>query len=182
MTTDDVEKRMGLLTGALELEELADCDLVIEAVFERMEIKKDVFGKLDAIVKPGAILASNTSYLDVNEIASATKRPEDVIGLHFFSPANVMRLLEIVRGEKTAQGRDRDLDEARQDDRQGRRAGRRVPRLRRQPHARASASARRRRWSWKARCRGTSIACSTISACRWVRSRWATWPASISAG
>jgi 3-hydroxyacyl-CoA dehydrogenase len=101
-TMDDVEKRMGLLTGSLNLEDLADCDLVIEAVFERMDIKKDVFARLDGIVKPGAILASNTSYLDVDEIASATKRPEYVIGLHFFSPANVMRLLEIVRGEKTS--------------------------------------------------------------------------------
>jgi 3-hydroxyacyl-CoA dehydrogenase len=99
---DDVEKRMGLLTGSLKLEDLADCDLVIEAVFERMDIKKEVFARLDAIVKQGAILASNTSYLNVDEIASATKRPEFVIGLHFFSPANVMRLLEIVRGEKTS--------------------------------------------------------------------------------
>jgi 3-hydroxyacyl-CoA dehydrogenase len=101
-TMDDVEKRMGLLTGSLKLDDLADCDLVIEAVFERMDIKKEVFAKLDGIVKQGAILASNTSYLDVDEIASATKRPEFVIGLHFFSPANVMRLLEIVRGEKTS--------------------------------------------------------------------------------
>ncbi|WP_129641883.1 3-hydroxyacyl-CoA dehydrogenase NAD-binding domain-containing protein [Peristeroidobacter agariperforans] len=99
---EDVEKRMGLLTGTLELEKLADCDLVIEAVFENMDVKKDVFGKLDKIVKQGAILASNTSYLNVNEIASATKRPEWVLGLHFFSPANVMRLLEVVRGEKTS--------------------------------------------------------------------------------
>jgi 3-hydroxyacyl-CoA dehydrogenase len=101
-TMDDVEKRMGLLTGSLDLEDLKDCDLVIEAVFERMDIKKDVFARLDGIVKQGAILATNTSYLDVNEIASATRRPEFVIGLHFFSPANVMRLLEIVRGEKTS--------------------------------------------------------------------------------
>jgi len=102
LTQEAVEKRMGLLTPTLELENLADCDLVIEAVFENMEIKKTLFGKLDAIVKQGAILASNTSYLNVNEIATATKRPEDVIGLHFFSPANVMKLLEIVRGDKTA--------------------------------------------------------------------------------
>jgi 3-hydroxyacyl-CoA dehydrogenase len=99
---EDVETRMKLLTGALDLSALADCDLVIEAVFENMDIKKDVFGKLDKIVKQGAILASNTSYLDVNEIASATTRPEWVIGLHFFSPANVMRLLEVVRGAKTS--------------------------------------------------------------------------------
>ncbi len=102
MTQEDVDKRMGLLTGSLELEKLADCDLVIEAVFENMDIKKDVFRKLDGIVKQGAILATNTSYLNVDEIASVTKRPDSVIGLHFFSPANVMRLLEIVRGEKTS--------------------------------------------------------------------------------
>jgi 3-hydroxyacyl-CoA dehydrogenase len=99
---EDVEKRMSLLTGSLSLEQLADCDLIIEAVFENMAVKKDVFGKLDKIAKQGAILASNTSYLDVNEIAAVTRRPESVIGLHFFSPANVMRLLEIVRGEKTS--------------------------------------------------------------------------------
>ncbi|WP_269716115.1 3-hydroxyacyl-CoA dehydrogenase NAD-binding domain-containing protein [Caulobacter sp. NIBR2454] len=98
---EDVETRMGLLTPSMNLEDLADCDLIIEAVFELMEIKKDVFGKLDKIAKPGAILATNTSYLNVDEIAQATSRPESVIGLHFFSPANVMRLLEIVRGEKT---------------------------------------------------------------------------------
>lgn len=101
-TMEDVEKRMGLLTPSMSLEDLADCDLVIEAVYENMDVKKDVFKKLDTIVKQGAILASNTSYLNVDEIASVTKRPEAVIGLHFFSPANVMRLLEIVRGEKTS--------------------------------------------------------------------------------
>ncbi len=101
-TMEDVEKRMGLLTPSMNLEDLADCDLVIEAVYENMDVKKDVFGKLDKIVKQGAILASNTSYLNVDEIAAATSRPESVIGLHFFSPANVMRLLEIVRGEKTS--------------------------------------------------------------------------------
>jgi 3-hydroxyacyl-CoA dehydrogenase len=102
MTQADVDTRMGLLTGTLDLQKLADCDLVIEAVFENMDIKKDIFRKLDAIVKQGAILATNTSYLNVDEIAAVTKRPEFVIGLHFFSPANVMRLLEIVRGEKTS--------------------------------------------------------------------------------
>jgi len=99
---EDVEKRMGLLTGTLELEKLADCDLIIEAVFENMAVKKEVFAKLDKIAKQGAILASNTSYLDINEIASVTQRPEWVLGLHFFSPANVMRLLEVVRGAKTS--------------------------------------------------------------------------------
>ncbi len=102
MTQDDVEKRMKLISGSLELAALKDVDLVIEAVFERMDIKKDVFGKLDAICKPGAILATNTSGLNIDEIASATKRPEAVIGLHFFSPANVMKLLEIVRADHTS--------------------------------------------------------------------------------
>ncbi|KAB7740691.1 3-hydroxyacyl-CoA dehydrogenase [Parvibaculum sedimenti] len=102
LTQDDVEKRMALLTGTLALEDLADSDLVIEAVFENMEIKKDIFGKLDRIVKQGAILATNTSALNIDEIATAVKRPEAVIGLHFFSPANVMRLLEVVRADKTS--------------------------------------------------------------------------------
>ncbi|MFZ1366690.1 3-hydroxyacyl-CoA dehydrogenase NAD-binding domain-containing protein, partial [Sphingorhabdus sp.] len=101
-SSEQVEGMMGLLTPTLSLDDLADCDLVIEAVYESMDVKKDVFGKLDAICKPGAILASNTSYLNVNEIASATNRPQDVLGMHFFSPANVMKLLEVVRGEKTA--------------------------------------------------------------------------------
>ena len=102
LTMEDVEKRMGLLTGSLDMKDLGDADLIIEAVVENMDIKKEVFAKLDAIAKPGAILASNTSYLNVDEIAAATKRPESVIGLHFFSPANVMRLLEVVRGDKTS--------------------------------------------------------------------------------
>jgi 3-hydroxyacyl-CoA dehydrogenase len=98
----EVDKRMDLITGSLKMEDLADCDLIIEAVFERMDIKKDVFAKLDKIAKKGAILATNTSGLDIDEIASATGRPQDVIGLHFFSPANVMRLLEVVRADKTS--------------------------------------------------------------------------------
>ncbi len=102
MSADDVDQRMSLLTGTLSLEDLADVDMVIEAVYENMDLKKEIFGKLDGICKSDAILATNTSYLDVNEIAAQTKRPESVIGLHFFSPANVMRLLEIVRGEKTS--------------------------------------------------------------------------------
>jgi 3-hydroxyacyl-CoA dehydrogenase len=98
---EDVEKRMALISGSLSQDDFAPCDLVIEAVFESMPLKKEIFGNLDRICKPGAILASNTSGLDINEIASATKRPEDVIGMHFFSPANVMKLLENVRGTKT---------------------------------------------------------------------------------
>ena len=101
-TAEQVEQRMGLLTPTLDYAAIGDVDMVIEAVFENMDIKKEVFAKLDAATKPECILASNTSTLDVNAIASVTKRPEKVIGTHFFSPANVMRLLEIVRGEKTS--------------------------------------------------------------------------------
>lgn len=102
LTQAQVEERLALLTGTLTYDDLADADLVIEAVFESMDVKCAVFGKLDEVCKPGAILASNTSTLDLDEIAAITSRPQDVIGLHFFSPANVMRLLEIVRGAKTA--------------------------------------------------------------------------------
>ena len=98
----EVEARMGRITGALDMSALADCDLIIEAVFEDMELKKSIFATLDKIAKPRAILGTNTSGLNIDEIAAQTKRPEDVIGLHFFSPANVMKLLEIVRADKTA--------------------------------------------------------------------------------
>ncbi|MDR3507690.1 MAG: 3-hydroxyacyl-CoA dehydrogenase NAD-binding domain-containing protein, partial [Caulobacteraceae bacterium] len=101
LTAEQVEQRCALITGSLDMDAFARVDLVIEAVFERMDIKKDIFTKLDAICKTGAILATNTSALDINEIASVTKRPESVIGLHFFSPANVMKLLEIVRADHT---------------------------------------------------------------------------------
>ncbi len=99
---DKYEQRMALLSTTLSYDDIKDADLVIEAVFEEMGVKEAVFRKLDEVMKPGAILASNTSTLDVNRIASFTKRPQDVVGLHFFSPANVMKLLEVVRGEKTA--------------------------------------------------------------------------------
>jgi 3-hydroxyacyl-CoA dehydrogenase len=102
LTAADVTTRMGLLNPELNLDALSDCDLVIEAVYENMDIKKDVFRQLDKIAKKSAIIASNTSYLDIDEIASVTGRPEQVLGMHFFSPANVMRLLEVVRGAKTA--------------------------------------------------------------------------------
>lgn len=102
ISSQDVETRMNLITPSTDMTSIANVDLVIEAVFETMEIKRDVFTQLDAIVKPGAILATNTSYLDIDEIAGVTKRPQDVIGLHFFSPANVMPLLEVIRGEKTS--------------------------------------------------------------------------------
>lgn len=102
LKADKLEARMALLSGTLEYESLSGCDLIIEAVFEDMGVKEKVFRELDRVAKPGAILASNTSNLDVNTIASFTKRPESVLGLHFFSPANVMKLLEIVRGDKTS--------------------------------------------------------------------------------
>jgi len=99
---DKYEQRMALLSTTLSYEDLKDADMVVEAVFEEMAIKEKVFKELDRVMKPGAILASNTSTLDMNRIAAFTKRPQDVIGTHFFSPANVMKLLEVVRGEKTA--------------------------------------------------------------------------------
>jgi 3-hydroxyacyl-CoA dehydrogenase len=102
LTKDDVEKRMGLIAGTTDFGAVADADIVIEAVFEEMPIKKEVFAKLDALCKPEAVLATNTSTLNVDEIASATKRPQSVLGMHFFSPANVMRLLEVVRGARTS--------------------------------------------------------------------------------
>lgn len=102
LTPEQLEARIALITPTLGYEDLADVDLVIEAVFESMEIKEQVFGRLDEICKPGAILASNTSALDLDRIAEFTRRPQDVVGLHFFSPANVMRLLEVVRGAATA--------------------------------------------------------------------------------
>ncbi|SFH84677.1 3-hydroxyacyl-CoA dehydrogenase NAD-binding domain-containing protein [Bradyrhizobium sp. Gha] len=99
---DAPAKRMALINGVVGIENVGDADLVIEAVFETMAVKKEVFGKLDQYAKPGAVLASNTSYLNIDEIAKATKRPQDVLGMHFFSPANVMKLCEIVRADKTA--------------------------------------------------------------------------------
>ncbi len=101
LSAAQLEEKLARLTPVLEMEALRDADLIIEAVFERMEVKTALFAKLDAIAKPSAVLASNTSFLDLNEIAAATRHPERVVGLHFFSPANVMKLLEIVRGAQT---------------------------------------------------------------------------------
>lgn len=101
MTEDDVAQRMALLTGTTDHAGLGQADVVIEAIYENLDVKIETFKKIDAVAKQGAILASNTSGLDIDKIAAATARPESVIGLHFFSPANVMRLLEVVRGEKT---------------------------------------------------------------------------------
>lgn len=102
LTQEQLDKRMGLISGTLSYDDIGQADIVIEAVFEDMGVKEAVFNKLDHVMKPGAILASNTSTLDIDKIAAFTKRPQDVIGTHFFSPANVMKLLEIVRGAKTA--------------------------------------------------------------------------------
>ncbi|PWU29881.1 3-hydroxyacyl-CoA dehydrogenase [Pseudomonas sp. RW407] len=102
LTVEAMEKRLGLIQGVLDYAALAEVDLVIEAVFESLDVKRQVFERLDAVCKPGAILASNTSSLDLDAIAAFTRRPQDVVGLHFFSPANVMRLLEVVRGRETS--------------------------------------------------------------------------------
>ena len=102
MTPEQVEAAMAALTPTLDFDALGQCDLIIEAVYENMEVKQEIFTRLDGIAKPGAILASNTSYLNIDEIAACTARPQDVLGMHFFSPANVMKLLEVVRGAKTA--------------------------------------------------------------------------------
>ena len=102
LTQEKFDQRMGLIKGTMSYDDIKNADIVIEAVFEEMGVKEKVFNKLDEVMKPGAILASNTSTLDLNKIAAFTKRPQDVIGTHFFSPANVMKLLEIIRGEKTA--------------------------------------------------------------------------------
>ncbi len=102
LAADEMERRLGRIDGATEFERVAEADIVVEAVFEEMELKKRLFGELDRLAKPSAVLATNTSYLDVNAIAQATQRPQSVVGMHFFSPANVMRLLEVVRGDGTA--------------------------------------------------------------------------------
>ena len=155
---------------------------MIEAVFEEMGVKEKVFKTLDEVMKPGAILASNTSTLDVDKIAAFTKRPQDVVGMHFFSPANVMKLLEVVRGEKTAKDVLATVMARGQEDQEDGGGLRRVRRLHRQPHDRAvlaarpascwTKAARRRRWTRRSR----------SSASRWARSAWATWPATTSAG
>ncbi|HKD48332.1 MAG TPA: 3-hydroxyacyl-CoA dehydrogenase NAD-binding domain-containing protein, partial [Rhizomicrobium sp.] len=102
LSPEQASNRSRLITGSILPTDLSSCDLIIEAVFERMDIKQDVFATLDRVAKPDAILATNTSYLDVNTLAQSTTRPDRVLGMHFFSPANIMKLLEIVRGDKTA--------------------------------------------------------------------------------
>lgn len=103
MSAESLEKRLGLISGTTDINAVAEADLIIEAVFEDIEVKRDVFGKLDRLAKPDTVLATNTSYLDVNAISGMTGRPSSVVGMHFFSPANVMKLLEVVRGAETSQ-------------------------------------------------------------------------------
>ncbi len=102
MTTDEVDQRMSLITGTTTYDELGEADVIVEAIYENLDVKIEVFKQLDAVAKPGAILASNTSFLDIDKMARATERVGDVIGMHFFSPANIMRLLEVVRGASTS--------------------------------------------------------------------------------
>ena len=125
-TQQVADERLKRITPTLTYDDFSKADLVIEAVFEGMALKKEVFKELDRVCKPGAILASNTSTLSIDEIASSTSRPEFVIGTHFFSPANVMRLLEIVRGKAHFQGGDRHVHAAFKIARQGGRAGRQL--------------------------------------------------------
>jgi 3-hydroxyacyl-CoA dehydrogenase len=134
---DKLDERMGLLSTTLKYDDLKDADLVIEAVFEDMAVKEQVFKTLDEVMKPGAILASNTSTLDLDKIASFTKRPQDVIGMHFFSPANVMKLLEVVRGKKTAKDVLATVMQLGKEDQEDDGRLGRHRRLHRQPHDRA---------------------------------------------
>ena len=150
MTAEAMAKTLSLITPTTTYDGFENVDIVVEAAFEDMNLKKTIFADLGRITKPSCILASNTSTLDIDEFAKASGRPQQVIGHHFFSPANVMKLLEIVRGKETEQGDDRDVAGAREEARQGRRRRRQLLRVRRQPdagvlHARGAAAARRGR-------------------------------------
>ena len=179
---DKYEQRMGLLSTTLSYDDLKDADLVIEAVFEEMGVKEAVFKELDRVMKPGAILASNTSTLDVNKIAAFTKRPQDVVGMHFFSPANVMKLLEVVRGDKTAKDVLATVMAVGQEDQEDRGGLRRLRRLHRQPHDRAVRPPGRLPARRRLHARRRSTRRWRSSAWPWARSAWATWPATTSAG
>ncbi len=179
---DKYAQRMALLSTTLGYDDLKDCDLIIEAVFEELGVKEAVFKQLDAVAKPGAILASNTSTLDVDKIAAFTQRPQDVVGMHFFSPANVMKLLEVVRRQGHGQGRAGHRDADGQEDQEDRRGVGRVRWLHRQPHDRAvqppgrlpagRGLPRPSRWTRPSR----------SSALPWAPSAWATWRATTLAG
>ncbi|MGY3546278.1 3-hydroxyacyl-CoA dehydrogenase [Bradyrhizobium sp. USDA 4469] len=179
---DAPAKRMALINGVVGIENVGDADLVIEAVFETMAVKQEVFGKLDKYAKQGAVLASNTSYLNIDEIAKATKRPQDVLGMHFFSPANVMKLCEIVRADKTApDALVTAVSIARKIAKVPAVVGVCDGFVGNRMLARSVASSPRSCCS-RARCRSRWTLSSQNSACRWARSRWATSPASTSAG
>ena len=182
LTGEQVDAALELLTPALSLDTLADCDLVIEAVFETMEAKVEVLRGLDAVVRPGAILASNTSYLDLDRIAAATERPESVIGLHFFSPANVMRFWRSCGGAKTAPDVLATCMAPGQAARQGRGRRRRLPRLHRQQDAGRPSQGGRSAGPAGGRPTSGSTRRCWISASPWGRSRSPTSPAWTSAG
>ena len=133
LSTAEMERRLGLIEGVQSYDDIAQADVVIEAVFERIPVKEEVFAKLDATMKPGALLFSNTSGIDIDIMANATKRPQDVAGTHFFAPANVMKLFEVVRGRKKRARHPDDGDGSRPQDRQDQRDGRQLRRLCRQP-------------------------------------------------
>ena len=136
MTAEQVEKTMALITPTTSYDGFDQVDIVVEAVFENMDLKKATFAELGKVTRPDCMLASNTSTLDIDEFASASGRPAQVLGHHFFSPANVMKLLEIVRGRETSKEVDRHVAQAGEEARQGRRRRRQLLRVRRQPHAR----------------------------------------------
>ena len=180
--SSDGQADVARISPTLSYDGFGEVDMVVEAVFEGMALKKQIFGELDKVIKPGAILATNTSTLDIDEIASATSRPQWVIGTHFFSPANVMRLLEIVRGKATFQRSDRDLDGARQEAGQSWRAGGQLPRLRRQSNVRPLSPRGAVPGGGGRDRRKRSIRRCTISAWPWGRSPPATWRGSTWAG
>ena len=170
-----MDQRMALITPQLTYDGFEQADIIVEAVFEGMALKKQIFAELDKIAKPDCILASNTSTLDIDEIASATRRPQMVIGHHLFQPGERDAAARNRAREGDQQGSDRDVDGAGEEAEQGRRAGRQLPRLHRQSHGPRAIGARRSSWWRKApRWRQWTRRC-TISAWRWGRWRWATW-------
>ena len=181
LSQKDMDARMALIQGGLGYDGIDDADIVVEAVFEEMDVKKKVFATLDRAARPDAILASNTSTLDIDQMAGATSRPGQVIGTHFFSPANVMRLLEIVRGKATSKETiATTMDLARRIRKVGVLVGncdgfvgnRMLAPYLREAEFLVEEGATPSRWTRS----------STTSACPWVRSRWATWPGSTWAG
>ena len=161
LTAAAAEERMARISPQLGWEGFDQADIIIEAVFESLALKKQVFAEIDKIAKPDCVLASNTSTLDIDAIAAATSRPQMVIGMHFFSPANVMRLVEIVRGKATGKAGDRDGHGAGEDAQEGRRGGAERIRIRRQPHGVPVHGTRPSFWWRKARRRSRWIGALT---------------------